>query len=247
MDENNTAGSGRIAAYLKALASATQEEKPTGVFTAPRTQDQVSISPEALEAASRPGPPAENPPKEALPDPGPGEAPEGLDEAMDRLKTAAEAGTPELRPQFKAGQDSLAQVIDQHRDIDPDGAIALKAYMESYALQAAAAREAIAAYYAEAHEENMAYSQQEALERIEDKYRRPESPYFRTDLSEGQREMAYRQEKALLTGSRLDLSDPYALSAAGGVRNSEEIQWIARQEAQDALFRARNQLKGKDW
>ena len=247
MDDNTTAGSGRIAAYMKALASATQEGKTLGVFTASRSQDQVSISPEALEAASRPGPPPENPPKEVLPDPGAGEAPEGMEEAMGRLKTAAEAGVPELRPQFRAGQDSLGLVIDQNRDIDPDGSIALKAYMESYALQAAAAREAIAAYYAAAHEENMACSQQEALERLEEKYLRPESPYFRTDLSEGQREMAFRQEKALLTGSRLDLSDPYALAAAGGMQKSEEIQWIARQEAQDALFRARNQLKGKDW
>ena len=54
--------------------------------------------------------------------------------------------------------------------------------------------------------------------------------------------MYYRQERALLMGSRVTLLDPYALASAGGVLNAEECHNKAMQavrEKLDALWEER--------
>lgn len=61
------------------------------------------------------------------------------------------------------------------------------------------------------------------------------SPYYRSDMSEAERQMALRQERALLLGGRVTLGDPYALQSSGGMLNMEQTEKIAKRAAQDAI------------
>ncbi len=132
--------------------------------------------------------------------------------------------------------------INQNRDIDPDGLIALKTYMRAYAQLAVNARKGIESYYVEAHAENSAYPFLEGLEHIAEKYKRPDSGIFRSDLTQAQRDMAYRQERALLTGARLTLFDPYALASIGGVQTAQASHQSAMQAVLKQMNELRNQL-----
>lgn len=44
--------------------------------------------------------------------------------------------------------------------------------------------------------------------------------------------MFYRQERALLTGARLTLFDPYALASVGGLQNAQTSHQIALKAVQ---------------
>lgn len=134
--------------------------------------------------------------------------------------------------------------INQNRDSDPDGSIALKTYMRTYAQPAVNAKKGIESYYAEAHAENSAYPFLEGLEHIAEKYKRPDSGIFRSDLTQAQRDMAYRQERALLTGARLTLFDPYALVSIGGVQTARASHQSAMQAVLKQMNELRNQLNG---
>lgn len=162
-------------------------------------------------------------------------------ENKDRLSAAVRVGAPEIIAEFRARQQDMSLVIDQNRAIDPDGSIAIETYWRAYAQTAIAARETIKEYYAEAHAENSSYPFMEGLEHIAEKYKWPWSDIFRTDLTAGQRNMYYRQERALLTGARLTLLDPYALASVGGVLNvqtSHQLAMQAVQEKYDELHRS---------
>ena len=69
------------------------------------------------------------------------------------------------------------------------------------------------------------------------------SPYYRADMSEAEREMALRQEKALLLGGRVTLGDPYALASSGGTLNIKDIDQIAHQAAHDRIDELINEYK----
>lgn len=47
-------------------------------------------------------------------------------EQKDRLSAAVRVGAPEVIAEFRARQHDMSLVINQNRDIDPDGSIALK-------------------------------------------------------------------------------------------------------------------------
>lgn len=69
-------------------------------------------------------------------------------------------------------------------------------------------------YYAEAHDNNLTYDDPAA--HIWDKYKNPDSPDFRADLSEDERAWAYDQELDLLSGGKhLQMSNPYVFAFAG--------------------------------
>ena len=163
-------------------------------------------------------------------------------ENKDRLSAAVRVGAPEIIAEFRARQQDMSLVIDQNRAIDPDGSIAIETYWRAYAQTAIAARETIKEYYAEAHAENSSYPFMEGLEHIAEKYKWPWSDIFRTDLTADQRNMYYRQERALLTGARLTLLDPYALASVGGVQNVQTSHQLAMQAVQEKYDELRKNI-----
>ena len=169
------------------------------------------------------------------------DSPLNTQENKDRMSAAVRVGAPEIIAEFRARQQDMSLVINQNRDIDPDGSIALQTYMRAYAQPAVNARKTIEGYYAEAHAENSSYPFLQGLEHIAEKYKRPDSGIFRSDLTEAQRDMAYRQERALLTGARLTLYDPYALASIGGVQTAQASHQSAMQAVLAKLNELRNQ------
>lgn len=170
------------------------------------------------------------------------DSPLNTQENKDRMSAAVRVGAPEVIAEFRARQQDMNLVINQNRDIDPDGSIALKTYMRAYAQPTVNARKTIENYYAEAHAENSAYPFLEGLEHIAEKYKRPGSDIFRSDLTEAQRDMAYRQERALLTGARLTLFDPYALTSIGGIQTTQDSHAYAMQAVQEKMAELRMNL-----
>ena len=70
-------------------------------------------------------------------------------------------------------------------------------------------------YYTVSHEENLTYDSPST--HIWDKYKNPDSPDFRADLSEDERAWAYDQELDLLSGGKhLQMSNPYVFALTGG-------------------------------
>lgn len=86
----------------------------------------------------------------------------------------------------------------------------------------------IANYYAEAHKENLSFDI--PYNHIVAKYKFPDSPYYRADMSEEEREMAFYQERALLFGGDFQLNDPYALAGTGKDGNFDQAIDKAVQE-----------------
>lgn len=170
------------------------------------------------------------------------DSPLNTQENMDRISAAVRVGAPEIIAEFRARQQDMSLVINQNREIDPDGSIALKTYMRAYAQPAVNARKTIESYYADAHAENRSYPFLEGLEHIAEKYKRPDSGIFRSDLTEIQRDMAYRQERALLTGARLTLFDPYALASIGGVQTAQASHEYAMKAVQEKMAGLWNNL-----
>ncbi len=169
------------------------------------------------------------------------DSPLNTQENKDRMSAAVRVGAPEIIAEFRTRQQDMNLVINQNRDIDPDGSIALKTYMRAYAQPAVNARKTIEGYYAEAHAENSSYPFLQGLEHIAEKYKRPDSGIFRSDLTKAQRDMAYRQERALLTGARLTLLDPYALASVGGVQTAQASHQSAMQAVLEKMNELRNQ------
>jgi len=172
------------------------------------------------------------------------DSPLNTQENMDRISAAVRVGAPELIAEFRARQQDLSLVINQNRDIDPDGSTALETYMRAYAQPAVDARKRIGDYYEKAHAENSSYPLEQGLEHIAEKYKRPGSDIFRADLPEAQRDMAYRQERALLTGARLTLFDPYALASFGGLQTAQASHQSAMQAVLEKMNELRYQMYG---
>lgn len=170
------------------------------------------------------------------------DSPLNTKERMDRMSAAVRVGAPEIIAEFRARQNDMSLVINQSRDVDPDGSIALQTYMRAYAQPAVNARKTIEGYYAEAHAENSSYPFLEGLEHIAQKYQRPDSGIFRSDLPKAQRDMYYRQERALLTGARVTLFDPYALTSIGGIQTAQDSHAYAMQAVQEKMAELRMNL-----
>ena len=117
--------------------------------------------------------------------------------------------------------------------VDPDGSVYAKAYVSSLAGQLSQTRQTVESYYQEGHKENLRF--QNPYNHLVEKYQYSASPYFRGDMSEAQRAMAFRQERALLWGGSVVLNDPWALAASGGVPSGETVEAAARKAARDAI------------
>lgn len=160
------------------------------------------------------------------------DSPLNTQENKDRISAAVRVGAPEIIAEFRARQQDMSLVINQNREVDPDGSIALQTYVRAYAQPAMEARKVITAYYADAHAENSSYPFTQGLEHIAQKYKHPDSAIFRSDLPKAQRDMYYRQERALLTGARVTLFDPYALASIGGIQTAQASHEYAMQAVQ---------------
>lgn len=142
--------------------------------------------------------------------------------------------------------------------------IAKDTYYHTYVQRMMDRRETIEAYYAGAHAETMSHANamalknhsdpfMEALDYIAQKYlwspdlkllklNQPE--YFRWDMGEEERRIAYDQERRLLFGVPVTLNDPYALASVGGVPYVKDEEEIAKQAARDKLEELRKQAQG---
>ena len=127
--------------------------------------------------------------------------------------------------------------VDPYGEVDPDRTIARHAYLDSLVEQVNRLKQTIRDYYSEAHAENSSMPLLDALRHIGSKYldRYADSPEFRADMSYDERQMAYYQERSLLTGRHLKLYDPYALASIGGPVSFFDMQEIAEQAAKDKL------------
>lgn len=124
-----------------------------------------------------------------------------------------------------------------YTNVDPTGEIAHKAYIEELFRQINESISKVQSYYAKAHKENMSYD--DPYNHIVEKYNSYDhelfkSPYFRSDMSEAERKMAFDQECAMLRGQGFaNLSDPYAWASSGGVPDRDKQLKDAVQAALD--------------
>lgn len=150
---------------------------------------------------------------------------------------AVRLGAPEMLARERAGEfyQSSLELNAQYRGIDRVDTVARALYSDFYLQQTMDAQKTIEDYYAAAHRENSSYPFEEGVQHIKDKYKNMESSIFRFDLPPAQRDMYYRQEMALLTGSLLTLRDPYALASTGGVLTAEEMHDMAMKAVLEKL------------
>ena len=95
------------------------------------------------------------------------DSPLNTQERMDRISAAVRMGAPEIIAEFRTRQKDFSLVINENREVDPDGSIALQTYLRAYAQPAIEARKTITEYYTDAHQENSSYPF--ALQAVQDK------------------------------------------------------------------------------
>lgn len=134
---------------------------------------------------------------------------------------------------MKENEKILSENINWDRTVDPDGDIYSTAYVEALVGQYQKAIDTIEAYYEQAHKENLTFDN--PYNHILQKYRMPDSPYYRADMSRAERELAFEQERSLLWGGKLTMGDPYALASSGGLIDSEDASRAAHQAARDKV------------
>lgn len=173
-------------------------------------------------------------------------------QSQDQLEISAE-GRQAAAPFSLNGMtadDFMAKVREQlgeqklevnwNATVDPDGQIWCKAYFESYVSQAMefrrTAESAIKDYYADAYQEalNSGPSLPQQMGFIAAKYQCSWSDCFDASMPAAERQWTYTQLRAMLTGTRLRLNDPYALKDIH-IPNVEETTQIARKAADDKI------------
>ncbi len=96
-------------------------------------------------------------------------------------------------------------------------------------------------YYREANEENLRF--ENPYDHICEKYKWPDSSFFRGDLPAAERDMRCRQEVSFLrSGTWATLNDPYAMEEGGGVKNIWQMQIAGNQEIRKETEDAVNRL-----
>lgn len=144
------------------------------------------------------------------------------------------APSEDMKTLIEAAKEKAGTLqVNWDKVVDPDGMIYSKTYIETLVGKYEKAAATIEAYYTEAHQENLSFDQ--PYTHLLQKYKMPESPYFRSSMSEEERELSFKQERALLWGGRLTLKDPYALASSGGLLDAEKESEIARQAARNHL------------
>lgn len=192
--------------------------------TAGRSQDTITISSEYSASKRAVGTDDEN----------------SLNLKMESARELLKEGDAEkLHTWMEEWKKENQLEVNWNAAADPDRSIYTAAYVESLVSQYEEQRTAIEAYYADALKEdrNSPYGNdmRGSLLYLSAKYRLEDSPYFRSDLSGEERAMAYHQEYALLTGSSVNLADPYALASRGDVLSREKMDQIAKQAAEERV------------
>ena len=200
---------------LTEKAKTPSRRESTALMRSPvRLSDEIFISPEGRAAV------------------------EGIEKGLnlDRLDTMILENKPAIL-EATGASPKIELVVDPYGEVDPDRTIARRAYLDSLVEQANRLKQTIHDYYSEAHAENSSMPLLDALRHIGNKYldRYSDSPEFRADMSYNERQMAYYQERSLLTGRHLKLYDPYALASVGGPVSFFKMQEIAEQAAKDKL------------
>lgn len=172
--------------------------------------------------------------------------PEGFDQMAEKLEANLRSMTKEdfmsmVREQL--GEQKLE--INWNASVDPDGSVWAKSYIDSLVSQCDTAQETIEGYYADAYQEalnsplgNLLPNQ---LNFIAGKYLCSWSDFFDSSMPESERQWTYNQVKAMLTGSRVKLNDPYALVASG--LDTKNMDQTARQAAADKISELIQQAK----
>lgn len=217
MNVNFDANASRWTASLRTQTEPAAKSKAASAAQSEEQTDQVLLSSQGQPAAVRRA------------------------EPFSKLETAVRKG--DLAAIAEAAKEKAGQLeINWNEVVDPGGQIYSKTYVESLLGQYEKASATIEAYYAKAHQENLAFDNPHA--HILQKYRISDSPYFQSDMAQPEREMAFRQERALLWGDHVALNDPYAMASSGGALYARDADQIARQAAQDKvdeLIRARKE------
>ena len=193
-----------------------------------QTGDKVEFSSEGRQAAAE------------MPD-----FDQGL-EKLDLSHMTKDEFMSKIRTQL--GEQNLE--VNWNATVDPDGQIWCKSYFDSYVSQVtefrASAESAIKDYYADAYQEALDSSFGKDLSGqlnfIAAKYNCSWSEYFDASMPVGERQWAYTQVRAMLTGTGLRLNDPYALKGLH-IPDNEEITKIAKQFANDTISELVRQAK----
>lgn len=172
-------------------------------------------------------------------------SPEGAERAASEPEFPAGSFGQKLASMTREEFDDMVQTwrdenqtpleINKYASVDPDGSIWVKAYFDSYVQQAMAEKNAVQSYYADAFCEAQRPTLPESLNFIASKYQCSWSENFARDMSDGERQWAYKQLKTMLMGGSPALNDPYALASMGGVKTVEEHTKAAKEAANRVL------------
>lgn len=161
-------------------------------------------------------------------------APEDVQQEQTTKKAESEATTPSVtKPLYR----NAIMINGLAVNVDPTGEIANKAFWAEKSRQINESICKVQSYYAEAHKETMSFENpyNHLLAKYNSNmYKLFKSPYFRSDMTEAERKMAFDQELAMLEGRGVaNLSDPYAWASSGGVPDREKQLEDAVQSALD--------------
>lgn len=171
----------------------------------------------------------------------------GFDEMAEKLKAQISSMTKE--DFFAMMREHLGEPkqleINWNAQVDPDGSVWAKGYIDSLTSQVNTARSAIEDYYSGAYQDAqnspLGSSLTDRLNYIAAKYQCSWSDYFDASMPADQRQWTYNQVRAMLTGTRVKLNDPYALAGSGlNVKNMDDV---ARKAASDKIQELIRQAK----
>lgn len=213
--------------YTARFAEPGDKEETSAAVKEP--QDQVDISHDGREAAAK------------------AEGEVGFDEMAERLEAKISSMTKDdffamMREQL--GEPKRLE-INWNAQVDPDGGVWARSYVNSLASQVDAARSTIEDHYSDAYRDALnsplGGSLSDRLNYIAAKYQCSWSDYFDAGMPADQRQWTYSQVRAMLTGTGVKLNDPFALAASG--LNSKNMDEIARKAAADKIEELVRQAK----
>lgn len=163
----------------------------------------------------------------------------GFDEMAEKL--AAQISTMTKEEFLAMAREQLGEPkqleINWNAQVDPDGSVWAKGYIDSLVSQVSTARSAIEDYYTDAYQDAMnsplGSSLTDRLNYIAAKYQCSWSDYFDNSMPADERQWTYNQVRAMLTGNRVKLNDPYALAGSG--LDVKSMDNVARKAASDKI------------
>ncbi|MBD5138647.1 MAG: hypothetical protein HDT24_04990 [Ruminococcus sp.] len=201
-----------VSAYSAAAAHTREQPapKPAKTDTYVKTRDTAEISKRSLKVASE----------------------SSSDIALEMEAVAAGKDFSDAVSRYME-ENHQELDVNLRASVDPGGRIYAETYIRSLAKQYRDAENAVREYYSKAHRENLAF--ENPNNHISEKYLWPDSTNFKSDMSAAERQMAARQERAMLWGGSITLGDPYALASKGGVLSISSMDRIAREAAESKI------------